>query len=362
MTFAEIVYQHAEKVKNMKDIVKNEEATKTALILPFFQNVLDYDIFNPEEFVPEDNAVIDKSKWGSVDYVIYINEKPTIIIETKHVDIILDNFTQQLFKYFVSSEAKYAILTNGIEYRFYTDLEKSNKMDLKPFLIFDFLNIKNEHIKALERFCKKEYDSEKIFNMATEMKFLNEIKTIFKKQLSNPSDDFIRILISDSHEGTKTKAVVEKFKPFVKDAINDYINEIINERISSALIHTLKTDDIKSENGIEVEAVEIVKSILPEEFRRNCVNKSVSKNYFSINYRNCQMFLCHYGFDANTAIDIQFIQPFMEDGCKWNKREKREIFSITSINDIRLYSDRIISAAKDINESYMKLRNVKTNK
>jgi hypothetical protein len=53
------------------------------------------------------------------------------------------------------------------------------------------------------------------------------------------------------------------------------------------------------------------------------------------------------------AVDIQFIQPFMESGCNWKKREKRELYPINSIDDITQYASRIILAARDIDESYI---------
>ena len=43
------------RVTKLKENIATEEATKTSLIMPFFQ-ILGYDIFNPLEFVPEFTA------------------------------------------------------------------------------------------------------------------------------------------------------------------------------------------------------------------------------------------------------------------------------------------------------------------
>lgn len=112
-----------------------EEATKTALIMPFF-SLLGYDVFNPMEFIPEFVADVGTKKGEKVDYAIMNEGKPVILIEAKGVDDDLTKHDAQLFRYFTVTDAKFAILTNGIVYKFFTDLEEPNKMDEKPFLLF----------------------------------------------------------------------------------------------------------------------------------------------------------------------------------------------------------------------------------
>ena len=41
-----------ERLATLKDSISTEEATKTSMVMPFFQ-ILGYDVFNPLEFVPE---------------------------------------------------------------------------------------------------------------------------------------------------------------------------------------------------------------------------------------------------------------------------------------------------------------------
>ena len=45
----------SKRVEQLRDTLETEEATKTSLIMPFFQ-ALGYDVFNPLEFVPEYTA------------------------------------------------------------------------------------------------------------------------------------------------------------------------------------------------------------------------------------------------------------------------------------------------------------------
>ncbi|MDR1070765.1 MAG: type I restriction enzyme HsdR N-terminal domain-containing protein [Gracilibacteraceae bacterium] len=361
MTFAELVRQHADKAKELKGIVQTEEATKTALILTFFKDVLDYDIFDPIEFVPEASATIDKTKWGSIDYVVQISGKPVIIVEAKHVDVNLDNHTQQLFRYFASSDARFAILTNGIEYRFYSDIEQSNKMDLKPFMSVDFLNLKDAQIQALQRFCKKEFDADTLHDAANEMKWHGEIRAAFKEQLANPSDDFVRLLISHAYKGEKTKAVMNRFRPFVKAAITGYINEAIHDRI----LADPKSNDqgAGSDNDgephddfepFEKQMFETVSLLFDDDsFKKSRFRMYQQKEHLAIWYRNSMLCLFHYNADKTALIDIQFMQPFMEEGCNWRKRERRDSHPIGNMSEIQIYADRLIAAAEDIDECYI---------
>ncbi|MDR1070479.1 MAG: type I restriction enzyme HsdR N-terminal domain-containing protein [Gracilibacteraceae bacterium] len=359
MTFAELVRQHAVKVKELKGIVQTEEATKTALILTFFKDVLDYDIFDPIEFVPEASATIDKTKWGSIDYVVQIGGKPAIIVEAKHVDVNLDNHAQQLFRYFASSEARFAILTNGIEYRFYSDIEQSNKMDLKPFLSVDFLNLKDAQIQALQRFCKKEFDTDTLHDVANEMKWHGEIRAAFKEQLANPSDDFVRLLISRAYKGEKTKAVMHRFRPFVKAAIIGYINEAIHDRIAV----TNDPGEGGEDNGpFEAQMFEAVSALFDDSFKKSRFRMYQQKEHLVVWYRNSLLCLFHYNSDKTALIDIQFMQPFMEEGCNWRKRERRDSHPIGNISEVELFVDRIIASAKDIDECYIESARRKSEK
>ena len=123
----------AEKVDQLKDKIDTEESTKHAFTLPFI-NILGYDTFNPTEVVPEFTADLGLKKGEKVDYAIFQNGNPILIVECKHWKQNLDVHNSQLFRYFHVTKTRFALLTNGIQYRFYTDLEETNKMDEKPFL------------------------------------------------------------------------------------------------------------------------------------------------------------------------------------------------------------------------------------
>ncbi|WP_240043698.1 type I restriction endonuclease, partial [Akkermansia muciniphila] len=109
--------------------------------------------------------------------------EPIILIEAKWCGEQLDKHDSQLFRYFGTSKAKFAILTNGLVYKFFTDLEEPNKMDEKPFLVIDMLNLKDNQVPELKKFTKASFDIESIFDAASELKYSNEFKQLFSEEL-----------------------------------------------------------------------------------------------------------------------------------------------------------------------------------
>lgn len=235
MEFIESLKQFSERVTMLKDTISTEESTKMSLVVPLFQ-LLGYDVFNPSEFCPEYIADVGIKKGEKVDYAILEDGQPTILIECKSCSEQLDKHSSQLFRYFGTSSAKFGILTNGIIYRFYTDLEESNKMDLVPFLEINMLQLKDSSINELKKFCKDNFDKDKIFSTAEELKYSSLIKGVLLKEFESPSDDFVRFILTDIYDGQKNQRVIEKFAPVVKRAFSALVNEIVNSKISSAQI------------------------------------------------------------------------------------------------------------------------------
>lgn len=234
MDFIDQLKQFSKRVDSMKDSIQTEEATKTALIMPFF-SMLGYDVFNPQEFVPEFTADVGIKKGEKVDYAIVKDCHPVILVECKSISDNLAQHDSQLFRYFGTTTAKFAILTNGIYYRFYTDLDNPNKMDKDPFLTINILDIRENQVPELKKFCKSVFDIDTIFSTASTLKYAHDFKETFAAQLDNPSDDFIRLFLQNCYSGQKTQNVIEKFRPILRKALNDYISEMMNDKIKTAL-------------------------------------------------------------------------------------------------------------------------------
>ena len=204
MGFAEDVKALAERFSTMGNNILTEEATKMSLILPFFQ-LLGYDVFNPTEFCPEFTADVGIKKGEKVDYAILVNNEPVILIEAKSITKKLDKHSSQLFRYFVTTSAKFAILTNGLNYKIFTDLEEPNKMDKEPFMEFDLLNLKDGQIEQIEKFHKKFLDVDDILNTASILKYNTLFKKYIEQQFSNPSGDFVKLFLQPFYKGAKTQ-------------------------------------------------------------------------------------------------------------------------------------------------------------
>ena len=256
--FTEQIKLLSKRVLTIKKSILTEEATKTSIIMPFFQ-ILGYDIFNPAEFTPEFTADVGIKKGEKVDYAIMNDGLPVILIEAKGVNDILLKHDSQLFRYFGTTTAKFAILTNGIIYRFFTDLEQANKMDTDPFFEFNLLEIKDNQINELYKFKKDSFDLEKIFSTASDLKYLNKAKEYLNTLWTNPSEDFISHVTGHIYEGKKTKAALEKFEPIIKKSFKQIINDMVNEKLNAALQSTSSEEaPLKNNNELEVNIVDEV--------------------------------------------------------------------------------------------------------
>ncbi len=185
------IKQLGDRFSNLKDQILTEEATKNAFIMPFLQ-LLGYDVFNPIEVVPEYVTDIGTKKGEKIDYAIFKDGNPTILIEWKHWAQNLNVHDGQILRYFHVSKAKFGLLTNGVTYRFYTDLVDANKMDEKPFLEFNINEIKDNQIEELKKFHKTLFDANSITSNASELKYTNELKNLLQQELANPSADFVK--------------------------------------------------------------------------------------------------------------------------------------------------------------------------
>lgn len=354
MDFIDQLRHFSTRADKLKDKIATEEATKTSLVLPFFQ-LLGYDIFNPDEFIPEYTADIGIKKGEKVDYAILKDEQPLVLIEVKQcARNDLTKAASQLFRYFATTKAKFSILTNGIVYLFFTDLEEPNKMDSKPFFEFNVLDIKESQVAELKKFKKEDLNIDNILNTASELKYANEIKQLMNKILTNPSEEFINYVLSDIYSGRKTQNVVEKFRPIIIKSINQFINELMNERIKNALeqqpheeaaeqdiSEKLEEDSVETENKIvttieELEGFFIVKSILRETVPIEKITYKDTQSYFGILYdNNSWKWICRLYLKEN----VKYMTVPDE-----NKKEKR--IDLASVNDIYNYKNDLLEMSK----------------
>lgn len=214
---------------------KTEEATKHALVMPFI-HALGYNVFDPTEVVPEFIADVGIKKGEKIDYAILRDGKPIILFECKHAGANLDEVHfSQLFRYYHVTSARIGVLTNGVVYRFFTDLEEPNKMDAKPFLEFNLLEFHPPTVEEVKRFTKAGFNMEEVLSAAVELKYTKAIKHILAEQMESPSDEIVRFFAGKVYSGAKTQKVMQQFTDITRRALNQFVIDRINERLKSAL-------------------------------------------------------------------------------------------------------------------------------
>lgn len=278
MDFIDQLRALSSRIANTKDLIQTEEATKNAMVMPFIQ-ALGYNVFDPLEVTPELVADVGTKKGEKVDYAILMGGKPIILFECKKSGADLNiNHASQLFRYFHVTEARFGILTNGLTYRFFTDLEQPNKMDEKPFLEFNLLDFKEQEVEELKKFAKAAFDVDKILTTANELKYTRAIQNLLAEWMVNPSEDFVRLVSADLLAGKRfTPAAKEQFSQITKRAFKQLIGDRINDRLRVAMTPetvvqpeaVAATEDVpETETALvqtspeEVEAFHIIKSIL----------------------------------------------------------------------------------------------------
>jgi predicted type IV restriction endonuclease len=299
MDFKDEIKAFGDRAEKLKSQISTEEATKNAFIMPFIK-ALGYDVFNPLEVVPEFVADIGIKKGEKVDYAILRDGQPSILVECKHWSENLDVHNSQLFRYFHTTKAKFGILSNGIVYRFYTDLVEANKMDEKPFLEFNVTDIKDNQIEELKKFHKSYFDVDNIVNTASELKYMTELKAAIHTEFQTPTENFVRHFGKQIYNGVLTAKVMEQFTALTKKSIQQYINDIITERLKSALKKENDGELISPEQEVamatvlekteskiettdeEMEAFLIVKTVLRQKINASRVAYRDNQSYFAI--------------------------------------------------------------------------------
>lgn len=352
MDFKDSIKQITERVERLRDNLYTEEATKNALILPFLA-ALGYDVFNPLEVLPEMHCDIGTKKGEKIDYAIMMDNEPIILIECKHWKQNLSLHDNQLLRYFNVSKAKFGILTNGIIYRFYTDLLAPNKMDEKPFLEINMLDIKEHSIEELKKFHKSYYNVESILSSASELKYVGELRTLIASEFANPSAEFVKYFGKQIYDGVFNARIADQFAHLVKRSIASHISDMISDRLKAAIGDedadfepVAKSTDQEVEPAPEVskivtteeelEGYYIVKAILRSAMPSERITYRDAQSYFSVliddNNRKpiCRLYL-------NSPTNKKFV--YFDD----NKKEVA--CKITSIDEIYTYSDILMQTA-----------------
>mgnify|MGYP003385562330 CR=1 FL=1 len=356
MDFIDRIHNISKKITQVSDSLTTEEATKNALIMPFLQSILGYDVFNPKEVIPEFNADQGTKKGEKVDYALVKDGEIQIIVECKkYGDKLSSKHASQLFRYFTVTNTKLAILTNGAEYQFYTDLDEPNKMDEKPFLILDLENIDDHIVPEIKKLTREIFDPSSIVDAAGELKYLNEIKKVLAVQFKKPDEDFVKFFASKVYDGVLTPKVKAQFLLLTSKALVQFLNESINNRLQSAIgsnidasadqktnnkssVAESQEDEQEPQSKIhtteeEIEGFNIIKAILRQKFEVHRITHRDTQSYFGVLLDdNNRKPLCRLHFNAKQ----KYLGIFDAD-----RVETRH--PIESVDNIFDFNDQLIS-------------------
>ncbi len=306
MSFEDKLKSLAVKAENTTKLLETEEATKNALVMPFIA-ALGYDVFDPTEVVPEFTADVGIKRGEKVDYVIKRGDDIVMLIEAKKVAAELDiSHSSQLFRYFSVTKARIAVLTNGIVYRFFSDLEEPNKMDEKPFLELNLLDLRESLITEVSKLSKSSFDLENMLEAASDLKYMREIRATLERQIEQPDEEFVKFFFQQANpNGRFVQSAKEQFGRLVKRTLTGFISDRVSDRLRSALAREDETsrgaDDADpaeladqdgagpkpSDDGIvttedELEGFRIVKAIVGDVLPPARISYRDGKSYFAV--------------------------------------------------------------------------------
>lgn len=243
----------AKVVRDHREVLLTEEAAKNALVMPFMQ-ALGYNVFNPSEVIPEFTCDVGIKKGEKVDYAICNDGKVSILVECKPANSELSvSHASQLFRYFSVTDARVAILTNGVVYKFFSDIDTPNKMDEKPFFTFQMDAVKKADLRTLSNFIKGDFNIDIIVAEAGNLKMQSLVAKELDKEFAEPSEEFVRLIANRVHEGRVTSTIKESFKSLIVASINSLIRDKVNERLTSALQASNPADNLDHEPVTPVE-------------------------------------------------------------------------------------------------------------
>ncbi len=329
MDFIDQVRALASRVALAKDLLQTEEATKNAMVMPFIQ-LLGYNVFDPLEVTPELIADVGTKKGEKVDYAILKDSRAIMLFECKKSGGDLHiNHASQLFRYFHVTEARFGVLTNGIVYRFFTDLEKPNKMDDKPFFEFNILEFREQDVDELKKFAKAAFDVETILTTANHLKYTRAIQNTLSEWMSNPPEEFVRLASAEFLVGKHFKnAVKDQFTLVTKQAFQQLVGDKINERLKGAMTPELSipssvavasdsqpiAGELYTPSEIELEAFQIIRAILRPVVKPNRIFIRDAASYCAILFDdNNRKPICRLRFNNESRLVVGLFDENKEE-------------------------------------------------
>jgi len=261
-------------------------------------------------------------------------------LESKHAG--------QLYRYFAVTDARFAILTDGVRYLFYSDLEKDNKMDERPFFEFNLSSYSDNDIDELAKFVKTEFDIDSIISTATNLKYMKSLIAEIRNEFTGtPSDEVVRIFAKRVYDGVLTQHTKDQFAVLLSRAFSQFIKDSIKSKLDSAFEPENNSDvevDIDEGDGIittdeEIQGYRIIQAIASELVDAERVFMRDAKAYCAIMIDDNRLkSICRFYFGAK-KMSISIL----------NTGDDSKI-EIKSLSDIFKYKDRILASIREVDK------------
>ena len=336
MDFATELKAIVDRIPYQKENVRNEQQTIDVLVRPFIE-ALGYDLTNPLE-TPSQHTL---GSGGRVDYAILADGRPVIIFECKPANTghLSDN-QGQLKRYFDEAKPVVGILTNGIQYQFFSDLDQDGSMDADPFLEVDLEDLSdrdftndNPELKSLSLFTKSQFNADAILSAAVTLNYKRGIRRFLEQQFSGDSldEEFVKMLASRVHAGNRTPRVLKNLGNLAGEVISEFKSELVKSSATGSQ-HTTSSE--------EVEGHFTVKNILWNIVDSDSVILKDATSYCKIqlddNERSRKV-VCRLYFN-----DLNRKKLGLQVSNVW------EQVDIQSVGEINSYANRIREAARQI--------------
>lgn len=233
--FTAKVAKHVEHVKKVGQHCSTEETTKQALILPLLE-ILGFSPYDPTKVKAEHASDFPGAKVGErVDYALFCNNVPVMFIEAKGYAANLTNHCPQLSRYYnATPEVTVGAITNGREWRFFTDLVNKNIMDSEPFLTIKFDGTPQDDSHQLAQFHHDKFQPEALRALAEENIYLTAFKACITTVLRECDVDFVKYIAGRANiQRTFTARFIDTVQPIVKQALAKAISDMVTSSLST---------------------------------------------------------------------------------------------------------------------------------
>jgi predicted type IV restriction endonuclease len=337
------------RVKTLKDRLINEESTKISLMLPVLQG-LGYDVFNPDEVLPEyKDITLDGVKaTDKADLAIKKQGVINILIEAKKASESLEVHHSQLFRYFTAIRtARVGVLTNGIIWKVYTDLEETNILDRSAFLEINLETANDQELTSFIQVLGKDTPNwDEVKDRAVQLKNYKKMLALLQVEFETPSEDFVYFVAKATHDGVVTQKVKDQYKVTLKRVIRQIIAVEVAKELTGAtnsqakvLVETMPTDGAVPEKSKietipeELEAYYLVKNLLRKHVDSKRIHYRDAQSYFSVLLDdNNRKPLCRIQFGAKATTLTTF-----------NAQKEEVKVQIAGLDDIYKYEELIVA-------------------